>query len=172
MPCCPLLLRPLLLQQTRTPALQKQSRMQTTAHTFQTGSSDGLVILPHAALAPRGGQFRPEGRRTLPQRRITWFQSSLVSWQIFSSVLVVLCPSAVHVFNLIGSFTGNVKTRVGAADITLSSHTGRHLPQSPAAHLHFPESLISPPAEKCNQSTPRQQCAEGDLTCVSLPFSV
>ncbi|XP_060757050.1 shugoshin 1 isoform X2 [Neoarius graeffei] len=72
--------------------------------------------------------------------------------------------------HMVPEFSGNVKTRVGAADITLSSHTGRHLPQSPAAHLHFPESLISPPAEKCNQSTPRQQCAEAAVSGKKTSF--
>ncbi|XP_034166158.2 shugoshin 1 isoform X1 [Pangasianodon hypophthalmus] len=56
--------------------------------------------------------------------------------------------------------SGNVKTRTEAADATLSIHTELQLPQSPAADLQFPESLLSPSAEKINLSTPDQESAK------------
>ncbi|MCJ8739704.1 hypothetical protein PDJAM_G00050240 [Pangasius djambal] len=54
----------------------------------------------------------------------------------------------------------NVKMCTEAADATLSIHTELQLPQSPAADLQFPESLLSPPAEKSGQSTPDQESAK------------
>lgn len=55
---------------------------------------------------------------------------------------------------------GNVKTRSEAANVTLSIHTGLHLPQFPSTDLQFPESLVSLSADKCNQSTSGPECAE------------
>ncbi|XP_053508323.1 shugoshin 1 [Ictalurus furcatus] len=56
--------------------------------------------------------------------------------------------------------SGNVKTCSEAADVTLSLHRGLRLPQFPATDLQFPESLLSPTAEKCSQSTSGPECAE------------